>query len=213
MGLFDAFMGNSQRKDLEAANAEARAALEQGRTESIGTRNEFLGRSTELLQPQIGVGADAINKLRVATGLEGEEAEAEYLNSLRDDPRLQESLTQELGQIEDSAAARGGLFSGNTLKALQDRTALRVGDVRRDRVNELFGLAGIGAGATSQAAGFTQQTGQDIADTQFGTGQLRANNAVNFGNAMAESRGIPINNLLGLVNAGASAAGAYYGAR
>ena len=45
----------------------------------------------------------------------------------------------------------------------------------------------------------------------MGYGATKAGQAINYGNALASTRGIGVNNLMGLLGTAAKAAGAYYG--
>lgn len=127
------------------------------------------------------------------------------------EPGYQFGLQQGIGNIENTAAARGGLYSGSTLKALnrygQDYATQRYGEAwnRRqqefgNRWNRLAGLAGIGQTATQQVGA----AGQNFADQ---AGQIGMRNAANQGN-LALGRA---NILANAVNQGASAFGRWYG--
>lgn len=211
MGLFDAFLGNSQRDDLVRGRSESEAALAAARDTSIGTRKDYLDKSVEFLTPQIGAGTDSLNLLRAAFGLDGRDDQMAFYRDFETDPGFDTATKAGIDAFEGSAAARGGLFSGNAIKGITDFASRRRNDAYNTRINQLLGLYGQGAGASSGAAGLTADAGSQIADTQFGTGQFFANNATNFANAMAQSRGIPINNLLGVLGAGAKVVGAFNG--
>ena len=87
------------------------------------------------------------------------------------EPGYQFGLLQGRNAVEGSAAARGGLYSGNALKELMqfgnDYATTKYGDAWNrahtafgNRWNRLAGLAGIGQTANQQ----TQQAGQHYAD-------------------------------------------------
>lgn len=211
MGLFDAFFGDSQRDDIAAANTQATEELRQGTQRSIRERRNALDSSLGFLQPDIDAGAGARDQLVAALGGGGADAQRSFFNDFQVDPQFQAETDAGLDAAQDSAAAQGNLFSGGTLKGLTGFAAQRRGDAFNNRLQQLFRLSGVGSNAAGASAGMTQQTGSNIADTQFGAGQLGANQAINFGNAQAASRSIPINNLLGIANIGAKAAGAGFG--
>ena len=190
MGLFDAFFGKSQRRDIEQANAQAQAALSRGREESIGTREDALERSLGFLEG----GRGAENLLLQALGVQGPQAQRAFANELFT-PGFEDELQFGIDALDQSAAARGGLFSGSQLKSVADFGSRLKRDAFNMRVNQLFQLAG---NAPAQSAQATLNTGDAIAQTQFGGAQLDANRAINFGNALADTRSIPINNLLSL---------------
>jgi hypothetical protein len=199
IGLFDSFLGNDQRKDIEAANDRATASLAKGKDESIGTRNQYLERSLGFLKP----GLDSQNVLLRALGVQGQGPQQQYYDEFQNDPGFEAATQYGINALDRSAAAKGGLFSGGQMKAVSDFGLRRQNDAFNNRINQLFQLTG---NAPAMSAAATQDTGGQIADTQFGYGQLQANQATNFGNAMAASRSIPINNLLSLASSGAKVA-------
>jgi hypothetical protein len=116
------------------------------------------------------------------------------------EPGYQFGLQQGLSNIQNTAAARGGLYSGNALKALtqygNDYATTKYGDAWNrmqsdagNRWGRMSALAGIGQTATNQ----TQQAGQNYANSssaltmnnarfQGGAGMMRGNimsNALN----------------------------------
>lgn len=146
--------------------------------------------------------ADLIGQLPMpgAPGSEfGAFTRAPTLSELQMDPSYQFRLDQNLGAIENSAAARGMQLSGSTLKDLsrfsQDYASQEFGNAydrfmgqRNDQFNRLASLAGIGQSA-SQATGMTaanalgnmgNQIGQNIigAGNAMAAGQIGAANAI-----------------------------------
>lgn len=127
---------------------------------------------------------------------------APTLSDLQLDPSYKFRLDQNLGAIENSAAARGMQLSGSTLKDLsrfsQDFASQEYGNAysrfmgqRSDQFNRLASLAGIGQSA-SQATGATaanalgnmgNQIGQNIigAGNAQAAGQVGAANAISSG--------------------------------
>jgi hypothetical protein len=124
------------------------------------------------------------------------------LSDLQMDPSYGFRLLQNLGAIENSAAARGMQLSGSTLKDLsrfsQDYASQEYGNAygrfmgeRGDQFNRLASLAGIGQSA-SQATGANaaaalgnmgNQVGSNIlgAGNAMAAGQVGAANAINSG--------------------------------
>jgi hypothetical protein len=147
------------------------------------------------------------------------EAGVEALQSLRDwqepsmrdidvlgEPGYMFGLTQGRNALEGSAAARGGLYSGNTLKALtqfgNDYATTKYGDAWNrmqtssgNRWNRLASLAGVGQTANQQSA----QAGQNYANA---VGSIAMSNA-NAQGAAGMQRGQLWNNALqGVVSVG-----------
>lgn len=93
-----------------------------------------------------------------------------------------------LGAVESSAAARGGLFSGNALRNIgefgaseygreYDRRQLEYGRGQTEYQNELakrMGFANIGYGAAGGGAGISQNLGQRLSQIQLGAGATQA---------------------------------------
>lgn len=207
MGLWDAFMGKSQREDISQANDLAQQRIVGGLTDYTNTSKEYLGKSLEFLQPGVESGNQTLKLLGDILGLNGQGAQASYFNSFQNDPGFMASQNAGIEAADRSAAARGLSRSGGQQRSLFDFGQRNMQSAFDSRVGSLFNLLGHGQNAAGTSAALTHNTGTGIADAQFGTGQLLANNATNFGNAMAQSRSIPINNILGLFQAAAGAVG------
>ena len=210
MGLFDAFTGKSQRRDLTQA-AEI-ASRERGRALETfeETSEEFLGRAINPLRPDIEFGRSAIDPLSQLLGL-GDGTSVDAVNALLQDPVLQATIARGVETADAGAAARGTLRSGAQLRRLSEIGREESQNFIRQRINDLFRVAATGQGAAAQESGLTFATGQQIGQAQFGTGQQEAASQIALGNALAESRSLPINNLIGLLSAGARFAGALGG--
>lgn len=213
MGLWDAFTGKSQANDIERGRAEADEALRRGLGQLTTTRENYLGRSLgefDAVQPDIAMGRSANSLYGNALGLNGRDAQAGYFNDFQNDPGFQALQDQAVGAVETSAANRGGLLSGSTLKGITDRVGLLKKSMFDDRMNRLAQLgtqgAQLGFNTATSRSNLLNSTGTDIGNAQFGTGQLFANNATSSANALAQSRSIPINNLLAVGKLGVSLA-------
>ena len=180
MGFLGSFFGSDQRKDLKRANQKATAAIDQGLSEGVSAYQQGQAR----FDPYAQSGTQANAMYTAALGLGGPDAQREFLANYQADP------TQELQQqaVARAMAARG----------LTDSGASRLASARvwnegyQGHLNRLMGVSQQGMQAAGAQAGI--DTG--IGDMRFGTGQLKANQAVNYGNAMAQSRSIGLNNLL-----------------
>lgn len=109
------------------------------------------------------------------------------MRMLQQDPSYQFRFQQGQGALENSAAARGGMLSGNALRALsgygQNMASQEFGNV----ANRLAGLAGVGQGTAQYLGNAGMQTGQAMANNVLGAGMARASgymgryNAINNG--------------------------------
>lgn len=142
---------------------------------------------------------NALSQLQLMLGLTGKEGDAGHgslleqfdATDLQNEPGYQFGLAQGGQAIERSASARGGLYSGATLKALQkygqdyagtkyDQAFNRHRATQDATANRLLSLAGLGQAGSSQIAA----AGQNYADR---VGQANYNNA-NFQAAAGMNR-------------------------
>lgn len=96
--------------------------------------------------------------------------------------------------LEQSAAARGGAFSGNALKALSEYNQGLASQQFGNYYNRMAGLAGIGQSATNSLAQVGSQYSGNIANLMSGIGQTRASGIL--------GQTAPWTNLLGSVAKG-----------
>jgi hypothetical protein len=156
-------------------------------------------RNTALTQLQqlLGIGGDA-----KASGY-GSLNDPFTAGDLQNDPGYQFGLNQGNTAIERSAAARGGLYSGATMKALQkygqDYAGTKFNEAfnrhqatNDSSFNRLASLAGLGQTGSSQianagmnAANMAGQYGIQGANAQAAAGMNQANIISNTGNQLA----------------------------
>ncbi len=190
MGFFDDFFGSSQRRDINKGAKAAATLYQQGAAEA----QPYIEQARERLTPYEEVGRNAFLRYGDALGLGGAGAQKAYLDSYLEDP------TQELSQraVARQMAARGLTDSGTSRLA-----AARVWqEGYNNRLNQLAGLGQQGL----LTAGQQGQYDTEIGNLRFGTKQLLANNEINRANAVANTRSIGVNNLLGLGSLVVSAA-------
>jgi hypothetical protein len=151
------------------ANATSRYATDEQRRQFDLTREDY--------RPYREAGYDALGRMRDLLGFDPTPTDAEVVS----EPGYQFGLQQGRNVLEGSAAARGGLYSGQAAKELtqfgNDYGSTRYQDAwnRRqqafgNRWNRLAGLAGVGQAAT----GSTAAAGQHYADA---AGNIAMNNA------------------------------------
>jgi hypothetical protein len=187
------------RAARDAASAQAAAAQQ-----SIDAQERMFERQTELQEPFRQAGLTAQNRLLSYLGLGTDTTSPDYGKYARDftmadyqaDPGYGFRLEEGMKALDRSAAARGGLLSGSTVKG-----ALRFGQGlaseeyqnafnryqvnRANQLNPLQSLTGAGqtsANALTSAAG---QTGAGMANTYMGMGQGLSNAAMAGGAARA----------------------------
>lgn len=85
--------------------------------------------------------------------------------------------------LERTAAARGGAFSGNALRALGERNSNLASGEFGDWWNRQAGLAGIGQSATNATAMAGQNKANNVSNNMIGAGDARASGIAGQANA------------------------------
>jgi len=201
-GLAGAFMSANAAEN--AAEAQSNAAMQQA-----NIQKQMFDKQIELQEPFRQGGLAAQNRLLTYLGLPGGEAKSpDYgmynrdfnMQDFQADPGYAFRMSEGMKALERSAAARGGLLSGATLKGAerfgQDLASSeyqnaynRFNANRTARMNPLQAFLGQGQTATnvmSQAAG---QAGQGIANAYGNMGQAQASGYVGQANAFNQGVG------------------------
>lgn len=182
-----------------AARAQERAAQS-----AENTQREMFERQLQLQEPFRQAGMTAQDQIMQLLGIGGDASMPGYGSLAR--PFGQQDFEQDPGYafrqaegmraLERSAAARGNLMSGNTMKGIQrfgqDLASQEYGNAfnrfqieRAARLNPLQSLMGAGQSATNVMTGATGAAGQNIGQLQLGAGQARASGYVGGANALA----------------------------
>lgn len=180
---------NAASKAASASNAASDRASELQR--------EMFERNIELNAPFREAGVNALNKLVPLT-----EYKDFGMDQFQADPGYNFRMSEGMKGLERSAAARGGLLSGSTLKGIQrfgqdlasqefQNAFNRYGIERERRLNPLQSLAGVGQ-TTSRELG---AAGTGFANTMGNIGMTNAMNRGNAGMARASTYGDTINQL------------------
>lgn len=88
--------------------------------------------------------------------------------------------------LERSAAARGGAFSGNALRALNEFNSNLASGEFGNYVNRLTTMAGLGSAATSQTAAYGAQHAANAGQNALAAGNARASGIIGQGNAYGQ---------------------------
>jgi hypothetical protein len=120
-------------------------------------------------------------------------------------PDYQFRMTEGLNAVQNSAAARGGLYSGNALRGITEYGQGVAAGAFNDWFKNNLALAGIGTGATSQAGQGAMATGANVGNLLIGQGNARASGIIDQTNALTGTL-----NQLGLL-AGSGAFGSWGG--
>lgn len=205
--------------------AQAQNALQQGQTQAAGAINKGM----EAYQPYQAAGVGATNRLAQLYGAGGEYTQMPTLDQLQMDPSYAFREQQGMKALQQSAAARGGLLSGSTLKGIQNYgqglASTEYGNAynrfmaNREAVARGLGaLAGGGMTAAggmgnlaSNLSGVYTGTAQNMAQNYQGLGQALGQGYANIGAANASSYMAPTNLLASALGQGAQLAAMYAG--
>ena len=183
-----ALIGSSSSR--RAASTQAESADRAGELQ----REQF-ERQVELQEPFRQVGLRALNKL---------EGAAEYtpfgMSQFQQDPGYAFRMSEGMKGIERSAAARGGLLSGATLKGIQrygqdlgsqeyTNAFNRYQTERNARLNPLQSLAGIGQTSTNQLVAGGQNYANAAGEAIGAAGQARASGYMGSANSLSGALG------------------------
>jgi hypothetical protein len=257
MGFFNDLMGKSQANDAKMGETRANAFLDQYKDVALGninsgyknSSNELRGARGELrdqnaiaqnaltsgrdaamgqLNPYIQSGTQANELYSNALGLNGEGAQRAFgSNYAASDPFRAQNANFANEQLMQVLNARGLSGSGYAGQAVADQSLRRGSEDYNNYLNRLQGQGQQGFNASSQAAQFQNNYGQNragqantysqmntgirgqigqnytdrgnaLATLNYGYGQQKANNATNLANSLAASRTAGVNNLMGL---------------
>lgn len=111
-------------------------------------------------------------------------------------PNYQFQLDQGVGAVKNAANLTGGLYSGNTLKGINDYAQNYAGNAYQQAFNNyttnqsnifnrLASIAGLGQTANQATGNAAIQTGQNVGNAQVGAGAAQAAGQVGTANALS----------------------------
>jgi hypothetical protein len=191
----------SMRGASKAAKAQTRAAKRSdARLEAANRRQE------ELQEPFRQAGLTAQSEIMRLLGVGGDATAPGYgsmakqfgMDQFQQDPGYAFRQSESLKAMERSAAARGNLLSGSTMKGIQrfsqdlasqeyQNAFNRYQVERAARLNPLQSLMGSGQSATNIMTGAAGNLGQGLAAGELAAGQARASGYVGQANALNQA--------------------------
>ncbi len=183
-------LGNSSQAD-QAVKAQKRAA-----DQANATQLQMYSQTRDDLSPYTQAGVAPLNSL----------ATNDFMNNWQVDPGYRFRLNEGMKALQGSAAAKGNLNSGATMKALtrygQDFASNEYGNIYNREYNRLSNLVNIGQNSAAQ----TGAAGQNYANAygQNITGAANAQAAAAIGQA---------NQTSGLIGSGLTAGALYLGGK
>ncbi len=203
--LASAFMGS--RAATDAANIQAESAREARQL-----ARDIFNEQKALQEPYRAAGITAQNQLLNLLGLSGNTAAAEYgkfarpfgMSDFQQDPGYAFRLSEGMKALEASRAARGGLLSGATGKALQrygqEMSSQEYGNAfnryqteRSNRLQPLSGLMTLGQAAAANQGAATGAFGQTAGNLTTSIGAAQAAGQVGMTNALTGTLGQYLN--------------------
>ena len=214
IGTIASLYGGSQAagatKDAAQVQAEAYARAAdlqlQAQREALALQERMYREGVARQEPWLQAGQNALARLQGQTNAMPEAFQYRP-EQLTTDPGYGFRFSEGLKALERSAAARGGLLSGGTGKALtrygQEMASQEYGNAynralteynslrqrEAEGYNRLAGIAGVGGTTAQQLSAAGQQYGQQ-------TGNLLTNTAANLGNLASQSGSAAANALL-----------------
>lgn len=168
----------AQARGMDAATAEQQRQFDLAREDTAPWRE--VGHSA-LNQLAALYGLRQSGAIDPATGTAEQVAAPDY-SAFYQSPDYQFARDEAMRGIERSAAARGGLASGNTLAALQERASGLASMQFGNYVNRLAGIAGTGQSSAENLAGMRMNLGQQVGQNMIGAANARASGIQNQAN-------------------------------
>ena len=186
-----------------AADAQTKAAQDAN-----AAQERMFAEQNRLQEPFRQGGLTAQNEIMQLLGIGGDKTAAGYgslgksfgMSDFEQDPGYAFRQSEGMKALERSAAARGNLLSGSTLKGVQRfgqdlasqeyQNAFNRYQVNRsNKLNPLQSLMGSGQSATNVMTTAAGQMGQNEAANLYGAGQARASGYVGQANALSNALG------------------------
>lgn len=134
------------------------------------------------LAPWRETGSAALSQLGQLYGLNGQPADT---SGFQASPDYQFRFTQGLNALDRSAASRGGLYSGQQLRAAQDYGQGAASQEFGNYFNRLAGIAGVGQAATNQTGMYGQNYANQAGQNYLNAGNAQASSYLNRSNALS----------------------------
>ena len=205
------------------ASKKASAAQQQAAQDANAAQERMFQKQIELQEPFRQGGLTAQNQLMQLLGIGGDQTAPGYGSmgkafgqaDFEQDPGYAFRQAEGMKALERSAAARGNLLSGSTLKGVQrfgqdlasqeyQNAFNRYQTERAAKLNPLQSLMGSGQSSANVLTSAAGQMGQNEASNLYNAGQARASGYIGQANALNNALGqigstvsqIPMNNAI-----------------
>jgi hypothetical protein len=148
MGLFSfiggLLGGGSEKKGINKATAAQMQYLDK----AIGEQQREYDTTRSDFMPYMDFGKAGLGPLGDLLGLNGNDAAASAIASLKASPLFQSLFNTGQEAVLQNASATGGVRGGNTQGALYELGSNTLAQVIQQQISNLFGAAGVGEGST-----------------------------------------------------------------
>jgi hypothetical protein len=197
-GLMDSFTGAGAKKELQKGRDQQQQFLQQGFDQGKGYGEQYLNQANGLMQGYMDRGQKASGMYGDLNGVNGADTARNAWSQFQAPPGFQEASDYAAKQTQNSAAARGSMYNGNTLAALYNQASGARYGAQNDWMNRLNGIGQQGYDATSQNANRTGQFGNALMQGRMGLGQQQSGVEGDYAKGMASASGSLAQNLIGL---------------
>ncbi len=201
-GIGSALIGKNSADD--AADAQVKAA-----NKAAGVTMKMYNQTRQDLQPYAQAGLPAMRSVLAMYGLgPGKQAYNEKsMQEFKSAPDYQIAMREGVDALDNSAAARGMLKSGATIKGVMEYGS-DLGTRKLDSyMSRLMQIAGGGQSAAAGQGSAAMSAGRSLADTYLGAGEAEASGIVGGGNALGAGLSNLTNNALYALNKNPTAYG------
>ena len=199
---------------IHAANKASKAQVKAAQS-AADVQREAFARQEQLQEPFRQAGLTAQQQIMQLLGLGGDATAPGYgsmarsfgMSDFEADPGYAFRQSEGMKALERSAAARGQLLSGGTMKGIQrfgqDLASQEYGNAfnrfqieRAARLNPLQSMMGSGQSATNTLTGAAGNLGQGLAQSEMNAGAARASGYVGAANSLNQALGSATNALI-----------------
>lgn len=190
------------------ASSKAAKAQKYAADQSAAVQREMFDRQVALQEPFRQGGLTAQNQILQLLGIGGDKTAAGYgslaqpfgTQQFEQDPGYAFRQSEGMKALERSAAARGGLLSGSTMKGIQrfgqdlasqeyQNAFNRYQVERANKLNPLQSLMGSGQSSANVLTGAAGNLGQGLSQSALQAGQARASGYIGTSNALNQAIG------------------------
>lgn len=183
----------------DAADSAAGAQV-QSAQEAAALQREMFNRQVQLTEPWRQAGSNALAQITQGLGAGGQFSRPFSMADYEADPGYAFRLSEGMKALDRTAAARGGLLSGATLKGAQRygqdmasqeyQNAFNRYQVNRSNaLNPLMSVAGLGQTSVNALGSAGQNYANQAGEAYMGAGNARASGYIGGSNAMSAGLG------------------------